>query len=313
VASSAALAVLQSAGRGRARRREWAAVLGRAVRTPRGATGLSIVGIVVLIAAIGPALTPYSSTQFVTAPFANPSGTFLLGADVLGRDVLSRTLDGGWVLLLMAAVATLLGVVGGAICGVCAAYFGGHWDTLIMRIVDIVLAFPQLVFALLLVSVLGPKIWLIVLAVGISHAPQVARVTRAAALDVCERDFVRAAQILGMPARRVLRREVLPNLTSVLMVELGLRLTYSILVIAGLSFLGFGLQPPAASWGLMINENRIGLVANPWGVLAPTLLIAALTIGMNTLTDAVARASLGVGRQADDALLSGISAAGAVQ
>jgi peptide/nickel transport system permease protein len=183
----------------------------------------------------------------------------------------------------------------------------------IMRIVDIVLAFPQLVFALLLVSVLGPKIWLIILAVGISHAPQVARVTRAAALDVCERDFVRAAQILGIPARQVLRKEVLPNLTSVLMVELGLRLTYSILVIAGLSFLGFGLQPPTASWGLMINENRIGLVANPWGVLAPTLLIAALTIGMNTLTDAVARASLGVGRRADDALLTGIAAVGAAQ
>ncbi len=313
MASTAALEVLKSAGRGRARRREWAAVLSRTIRTPRGAIGLAIVGLVVLIAAIGPALAPYSSTQFVTAPFANPSLKFPLGGDILGRDVLSRTLDGGWELLLMAAAATLIGVVGGAICGVCAAYFGGIWDTVIMRIVDIVLAFPQLVFALLLVSVLGPKIWLIILAVGISHLPQVARVTRAAALDVCERDFVRAAQILGLPARQVVRKEVLPNLTSVLMVELGLRLTYSILVIAGLSFLGFGLQPPAASWGLMINENRIGLVANPWGVLAPTLLIAALTIGMNTLTDAVARASLGVGRRADDALLTGISAVGAAQ
>ncbi len=313
MASTAALEVVKSAGRGRARRREWAAVLSRTIRTPRGAIGLAIVGLVVLIAAIGPALARYSSTQFVTAPFANPSLKFPLGGDILGRDVLSRTLDGGWELLLMAAAATLIGVVGGAICGVCAAYFGGIWDTVIMRIVDIVLAFPQLVFALLLVSVLGPKIWLIILAVGISHLPQVARVTRAAALDVCERDFVRAAQILGLPARQVVRKEVLPNLTSVLMVELGLRLTYSILVIAGLSFLGFGLQPPAASWGLMINENRIGLVANPWGVLAPTLLIAALTIGMNTLTDAVARASLGVGRRADDALLTGISAVGAAQ
>jgi peptide/nickel transport system permease protein len=313
VASTAALEVFRSAGRRRARRREWVAVLGRAVRTSRGATGLGIVGVVVLVAAIGPALAPYPSTSFVTAPFANPSLKFPLGADTLGRDVLSRTLDGGWELLLMAAAATVLGVVAGAILGVAAAYFGGRWDTLIMRVVDVFLAFPQLVFALLLVSILGPRIWLIVLAVAISHAPQVARVTRAAALDVCERDFVRAAQILGMPARKVIRREVLPNLTSVLMVELGLRLTYSILLIAGLSFLGFGLQPPTASWGLMINENRIGLVANPWGVLAPTLLIAALTIGMNTFTDAVARASLGVGRQADDALLPGIAALGAQQ
>jgi len=293
VASTAALEVLQSAGRRRARRREWLAVLNRAVRTPRGAIGLSIVGVVVLIAAIGPAFAPYPADAFVTRPFANPSLAFPLGGDVLGRDVLSRTLDGGWQLLLMAAVATLLGVAAGAAFGVTAAYFGGRWDGIIMRTVDIVLAFPQLVFALLLVSILGPKIWLIVLAVAISHAPQVARVTRAAALDICERDYVRAAQIIGM-------------------VELGLRLTYSILVIAGLSFLGFGLQPPAPSWGYMINENRIGLVANPWGVLAPVLLIAALTIGMNTLTDAIARASLGVGRGADDALLPGITAAGAM-
>jgi peptide/nickel transport system permease protein len=312
VASTAALQVQLSAGRRRASRREWLAVLKRAVRTPRGAIGLSIVGVVVLIAALGPAFVPYPPDNFVTRPFANPSLAFPLGGDVLGRDVLSRTLDGGWQLLLMAAVATLLGVAAGAACGVTAAYFGGKWDGILMRTVDIVLAFPQLVFALLLVSILGPKIWLIVLAVAISHAPQVARVTRAAALDICERDYVRAAQIIGMPARKVMQREVLPNLTSVLMVELGLRLTYSILVIAGLSFLGFGIQPPTADWGYMINENRIGLVANPWGVLAPVLLIAALTVGLNTFTDAVARASLGVGRGADDALLPGITAAGAM-
>jgi peptide/nickel transport system permease protein len=285
------------------RRREWLAILGRAVRTGRGATGLAIASLIVLIAAIGPLAAPHSTTAFIGLPFAGPSGSAPLGTDVLGRDVLSRVLDGGWALLLMAAVATGLGVLVGTACGVTAAYFGGWADNIVMRVVDIVLAFPQLVFALLLVSVLGPKIWLIVLAVAISHAPQVARVTRAAALDVCERDFVRAAQILGIPARKVITREVLPSLTSVLMVEIGLRLTYSILVIAGLSFLGFGLQPPTASWGLMINENRIGLVANPWGVVAPTILIALLTIGVNTFTDAVARSSLGVGRRFDDTQL----------
>jgi peptide/nickel transport system permease protein len=283
-----------------ARRPEAFAVLGRAVRTPRGATGLAIAGCVVLVAVIGPAIAPYSSTEFVTKPFARASGTALLGGDTLGRDVLSRTLDGGWELLLMAAIATALGVAAGALCGVVAAYSGGWVDSAIMRAVDVILAFPQLVFALLLVSVLGPKIWLIVLAVAISHAPQVARVTRAAALDISERDFVKAMQILGIPGRRIIRRDVLPNLTSVLMVEIGLRLTYSMLVIAGLSFLGFGLQPPAASWGLMINENRVGLIANPWGVLMPAILIALLTIGTNTFTDAVARASLGVGRRSTE-------------
>jgi peptide/nickel transport system permease protein len=251
---------------------------------------------VILVAAIGPAVAPYSSSEFVTKPFARASAAALLGGDTLGRDVLTRTLDGGWKLLLMAAVATALGVAVGALIGVVAAYSGGWVDSVLMRAVDVILAFPQLVFALLLVSILGPKIWLIVLAVAISHAPQVARVTRAAALDISERDFVKAMQILGIPGRRIIRRDVLPNLTSVLMVEIGLRLTYSILVIAGLSFLGFGLQPPAASWGLMINENRVGLIADPWGVLMPAILIALLTIGVNTFTDSVARASLGVGR-----------------
>ena len=236
----------------------------------------------------------------MTRPFARASSIAWLGGDVLGRDVLSRTLDGGWELLLMAAAATALGVAAGAALGVIAAYAGGVWDSVIMRVVDVFLAFPQLVFALLLVSILGPKIWLIVLAVAISHAPQVARVTRAAALDISERDFVKAMQILGIPGRRIIRRDVLPNLTSVLMVEIGLRLTYSMLVIAGLSFLGFGLQPPAASWGLMINENRVGLIANPWGVLMPAILIALFTIGVNTFTDAVARASLGVGRRSTE-------------
>lgn len=283
-----------------ARRPEAFAVLGRAVRTPRGAIGLAIAGCVILVAVIGPAVAPYSSTAFVTKPFARASAVAWLGGDTLGRDVLSRVLDGGWELLLMAACATALGVAAGALCGVVAAYSGGWVDSVIMRAVDVILAFPQLVFALLLVSILGPKIWLIVLAVAISHAPQVARVTRAAALDISERDFVKASQILGIPGRRIIRRDVLPNLTSVLMVEIGLRLTYSMLVIAGLSFLGFGLQPPAASWGLMINENRVGLIANPWGVLMPAILIALFTIGTNTFTDSVARASLGVGRRSTE-------------
>jgi peptide/nickel transport system permease protein len=283
-----------------ARRSETVAILGRAVRMPRGATGLVIAGLVVLVAAIGPAVAPYSTTAFVTSPFARASSTAWLGGDVLGRDVLSRVLDGGWELLVMAAIATALGVAVGAALGVMAAYFGGWWDSAIMRAVDVILAFPQLVFALLLVSILGPKVWLIVLAVAISHAPQVARVTRAAALDISERDFVKAMQILGIPGLKIIRKDVLPNLTSVLMVEIGLRLTYSMLVIAGLSFLGFGLQPPAASWGLMINENRVGLIAQPWGVLMPAILIALFTIGVNTFTDAVARASLGVGGRATE-------------
>src|SRR5258708_17729937 len=120
-----------------------------------------------------------------------------------------------------------------------------------MRTVDVIFAFPQLVFALLLLSILGPKLWLIVLAVGITHAPAVARVLRSGTLDISERDYVKVAELQGMRPARVMGREILPNLISPLMVEAGLRLTYSIVIMAGLSFLGFGQQPPAANWGLM--------------------------------------------------------------
>jgi peptide/nickel transport system permease protein len=278
------------------RTREWTHVLGAALRTPRGRVGFGLTIVVVAVAALGPAFAPHSATSFVTTPFAPPSGKFPLGGDVLGRDVLSRLLDGGWQLLLIAAAATALGVVLGAIAGISAAYLRGAPDTLIMRVVDVILAFPQLVFALLLVSVIGPKLWLLVVAVGLSHAPQVARVIRSTALDVSERDFVKAVEILGTPRRRVMAKEILPNLVTPLMVETGLRMTYSIVIIAGLSFIGFGIQPPAPDWGLMINENRIGLSENPWAVVAPAALIALLTIGLNTFTDAVARVALGVDR-----------------
>jgi peptide/nickel transport system permease protein len=285
-------------------RREWLVILKRAVRTPRGAIGLTVAGLVVLIAIVGPWLAPHNPNLTVTETFGTPGGgNGLLGGDVLGRDVFSRVLAGGRVLLGVAAAATILGVLLGVMLGVSAAYWGKWRDGLIMRVVDVFLAFPQLVFVLLLVSVAGPHVWLIIVAVAISHAPQVARVVRAAALDVCERDFVKAVELYDTPSFRVMAGEVLPNILSVVMVELGLRFTYSILIIAGMSFLGFGLQPPDANWGLMINENRIGLVVNPWAVIVPAGLIAVLTVGLNTFTDAIARASLGVDRPAEEATL----------
>ena len=210
----------------------------------------------------------------------------------------------GWLLLAVAAAATALGVILGVTLGITAAYAGRWKDSLIMRVVDIFLAFPQLVFALLLVSVAGTHIWLLILAVGLSHAPQVARVVRSAALDVCERDYVKAVELYDTPPLRVMMGEVLPNILSVVMVEFGLRFTYSILIIAGMSFLGFGLQPPTPNWGLMINENRIGLVVNPWAVIVPAALIAVLTVGLNTFTDAIARASLGVDRPVEEAAVT---------
>ncbi len=284
-------------------RHQWGSVLRATIRTPRGAIGLGLASVVVLIAVIGPFVAPYSPDALVTLAFGKPSGQFLLGGDFLGRDVLSRVLDGGWLLLIMAVGATAIGIAGGAAAGVSAAYLRGRSDGIIMRAVDVFLSFPQLVFALLLLSLLGPKLWLITLAVGVSHAPQVARVLRSATLDITERDFVKAAELQGMRPAKVMAKEILPNLVSPLMVEAGLRLTYSIVIMAGLAFLGFGQAPPAANWGTMINENRSGLPLNPWAVIVPAVLIALLTIGTNTFTDAFARVTIGVDRRPEEAAL----------
>jgi peptide/nickel transport system permease protein len=287
----------------RIRRHQPGSVLRAAARTPRGMIGLGLTLFVVLVAVIGPFVAPKAPDALVTLPYGKLSGQFLLGGDSLGRDVLSRVLAGGWVLLIMAVGATVLGVAGGAAAGVSAAYLRGISDGIIMRAVDVILSFPQLVFALLLLSLLGPKLWLITIAVGVSHAPQVARVLRSATLDLSERDFVKAAELQGMRPTRVAWKEILPNLVSPLMVETGLRLTYSIVIMAGLAFLGFGQPPPAANWGTMINENRDGLSLNPWAVIVPALLIAVLTIGTNTFTDAFARVAIGVDRRPEEAAL----------
>ena len=284
-------------------RRQWVDLLGAVIRTRRGALGLALAGSVVLVAAIGPFVAPYSPDQSVTFPFAGPSSQYLLGSDMLGRDVLSRVLAGGWELLLMALAATVFGVFIGAAAGISAAYLRGRVDGFIMRTVDVFLAFPQLVFALLLVSIVGPKIWLIVVAVGFTHAPAVARVLRSSALEISERDYVKSIELQGVRPAKIMRSEILPNLVSPLMVESGLRFTYSIVMMAGLAFLGFGLPPPAPSWGYMIQENRIGLSLNVWAVAVPVILIAVLTIGVNPFTDAIARVAIGLDSRPDEALI----------
>jgi peptide/nickel transport system permease protein len=288
-------------------------VLVQAARTRRGRIGLTLLGFIVAVAAIGPFVAPDSPTAFISnLPYAPPSATSLLGTDTLGRDVLSRVLHGGWVLLLMAVAATILGVALGTLAGLTAAYLRGAADTVIMRLADVILAFPQLILALLLVSLVGPRLWLIVLAVAISHVPQVARVIYGTAAGVCERPFIKAQELNGERPYRTMIDEILPNLSTPIVVEFGLRLTFSIVVMAGLSFLGFGQPPPAPNWGYMISENRVGLAQNPWGVVVPTLLIALLTIGVNTFGDAVARVAMGAtGRRSEIALAgAGVGVAG---
>jgi peptide/nickel transport system permease protein len=286
--------VVKSAVAAPARRRT--SLLRSALRTRRAQVGLVLTAIVVLVALAGPLVAPYGPNEFVDLPNAKPGGAAAFGTDNIGRDVLSRFLAGGRILLLLSLLATLVGVGLGTVMGIVAGYRRGWLDELVMRLGDIVLAFPQIVVALLFLSIVGPKLWLLVTIVGVSHAPRSARVMRDAALAVVERDFVKAAEATGIRRWRIMIGEILPNVSGPLMVELGLRLTFSIGLVAALSFLGLGLQPPTADWGLMINENRNAMTYQPWGVVLPVIAIAVLTIGTNLITDGLARASAGIDR-----------------
>ena len=270
-----------------------AAIIG-GLRGPRGMCGAVLTALVFGIAAIGPFVTPYNPTQSISIPFATASGKFLLGTDVLGRDVLSRLLDGGWYILALALIGTVVGVGAGALLGVSAAYARNWLDGTIMRVVDVLLAFPGLVLALLLVSLAGGSFILLAIAISLSHAPQVARVIRSASLELVERDFVKAVELCKVGWWRVIRRELLPNLSAPLSVEFGLRFAYSVIFVSGLSYLGFGQAPPAPDWGVMISENQTGFSANWWSVLGPCALIAVLTVGVSLFTDAMARSALGM-------------------
>jgi peptide/nickel transport system permease protein len=280
-------------------RRPWLGIMRDALRLARTRIGVATVAVLVAIAFLGPLVAPHSPTEFIAAPNSGPSGDAIFGADALGRDVFSRFLHGGLSVLWMAAAATVLGVGVGVGVGLVAAYARNWLDDVLMRASDVVLAFPQIILALLAVSAIGPKLWLIVLVVAIGHMPRVARVIRGAAQVIVERDFVMAAEAVGEKRSRIIFGELLPNVTSPLLVELGLRMTFSIGLVAALSFLGFGLQPPASDWGLMINENRLSITVQEWSVLLPVLAIGLLTVGTNLITDGIARAAIGIDRKAN--------------
>jgi peptide/nickel transport system permease protein len=260
--------------------------------------GLGITLLLVGIALFGRLVAPHAPDQGVEGqfPFAPPSSDALLGTDSLGRDVLSRFLHGGLSVLVLSGLATALGMALGITAGLLAAYSRGKLDDLIMRTMDVFLSFPPIVFALLLAATVGPKLWLLVVAVGLTTMPRAARITRGSAVEVVERDFVRAAEAIGVPRRKILLSEVLPNVSSPLIAETTLRMSFNVAVVAGLSFLGFGLQPPAADWGLMILENTNGLTIQPWPVVLPVIAIALLTIGTSLIGDGIARAAIGIER-----------------
>lgn len=272
-------------------------LINESLRQRRTQIGLVLLVVIIFIALFGPLLTRYSPTQFVGSTFAPPSSKLWLGTDYLGRDVWSRFLAGGRTLLVLAVLSTVLGVASGTLVGVVAGYSLRAADEVLMRFMDLVLAFPPIVLALMCVAIVGSSGWLIVLVVGISHMPQTARVMRAAVVQVRDLDFIKYAEAVGLRRGRMLREQVLPNVVAPLTVEFGLRLTFSIGLIASLDYLGLGVQPPLPDWGLMIQENQSGLSVSPWPVLIAVAAIAILTVGSNLVTDGIGRSAAGIDRR----------------
>ena len=264
----------------------------RFMRTTSGAIGVAIVVFVVVVALFGKYLAPHDPTVPVGAPLQSASGSAYLGTDFLGRDVLSRLLYGGRSVLGLAFLATALAYVFGLSIGLIAGYSRSKVDPVLMRSVDVMLAFPPLLFLLVLITGAGTGIPVLIIGVAAIQAPGISRIVRTATQEVSVRGYVEAAIARGERGLAVMGREVFPNILAPVLVDAGLRFTYSILIIASVNYLGLGLQPPNSDWALMISENRQYIQLNPYAVLAPAAMIALLTIGINLTGDAIAR-SLG--------------------
>jgi peptide/nickel transport system permease protein len=255
-------------------------------RIPLGALiGLILTGIFLFVAVFAQWLAPYGLGEIVGAVWEPASSKYLLGTDNLGRDLLSRMIYGAQTTIFIAACATALSFSLGAIMGFAAAVLGGWFDTIASRFVDLMMAIPTLIFGLVVLSVLPTTIITLILVMGLLDSTRVFRLSRAVAVDINVMDYVEAAKLRGEGTGWIIFREILPNALSPLVSELGLRFIYAVLFLSALSFLGLGVQPPAADWGGMVKENKDGIVFGIPAALIPAGAIAALAISVNLVAD----------------------------
>jgi peptide/nickel transport system permease protein len=256
--------------------------------------GATILFVHFVIAATGPFWAPYSPAQIGTGPpLSGMSWAHPFGVDQLGRDVFSRTIWGGHIVILLSLSGTFLGALIGAVVGLLSGYVRGWPDEILQRFLEAIISIPFLVLALIAIVAAGPAYSgnpiLLVLVIALIYAPRIARMARAAALDIVTRDFVTVAKLRGESAWSVMRRELLPNATSVLLVEFALRAGYAPVLVGSLGFLGFGVRPPTPEWGLIMSENRSLITFSPITVIGPGLMLAFLVVGINLFTEGLAR------------------------
>lgn len=255
-------------------------------KIPIAATiGMAIILCYVLAALFAPLIAPYSETAIVGGKFEPWSAKFIFGTDNLGRDILSRLIYGARNTLGLTLIITALACAAGMLLGFLAAYFGGWVDDLISRIIDVFLAIPQLIFALLMLTVFGQSLPVLILVLMVSEGTRVFRLARSVAEGIVVLDFVEAARLRGDGAVRILLREILPNALSAMMTEFGIRFGYTLLLMSSLAFLGLGLQPPAAIWGSMVRENALLIPFGDITALLPALAIILIVVSINFVID----------------------------
>jgi len=261
-----------------------------ALRRPAAVVGLALVAVHLALALFSPWIAPFDPTELVGGRIEPPGGEFLLGTDALGRDYLSRLLHGGRMALFVTFTGVVAAVLAGSLLGVAAAYFGGTLDDVLMRLCDIKLALPGILFVSLFITGFGESFGVLVTLVGLVYLPGVIRIVRAQALTQAGLGYVKAAQLRGESALSVIVREILPNTLDVVYVEFAIRMSHAVLLLSTMSYLGLGLSPPTPDWGLMVSEGVGQLAFAPWLVLFPAAFISSLVIGLNFGAEALANA-----------------------
>jgi peptide/nickel transport system permease protein len=275
------------------RPRTWRLYWRRLLKRPAALVGTVIFCFFLFLAVFGPWIAPYDyEKQSAELRLATPTLSHPFGADQFGRDILSRIIVGTRNIFLLGGFGTAVAVVIGTAIGLFSGYIGGTTDEVVMRLLDVLLSFPSLLLALVLLSTVGPSNLNIVFVVAILYIPMVARVVRSMVLDLKNKEFVEAARVRGETRSYVLFREILPNSLPPLLVEASMRFSYSIFLVASLGFLGLGVQPPSPDWGLQINQARAFFAIAPWVLLFPAITIAVLVIATNLMSDGLRQVML---------------------
>jgi len=260
--------------------------LGQIKQNQSASIGLFILVLILLTSVFAPVIAPHGPSETNSDErYAGPSAEHPFGTDDLGRDTLTRTLYGGQTSLFMGFAAIALALLFGVPMGLFAGYSGGKTDELIMRSLDVLMSFPTLILALLVLTALGPSTVNAIIAIGIVYTPRIARVVRSNTLSVKNEEYIEAAIARGESVRYILTKEILPNVGGPIIVEASIRIGYAITIAATLSFLGLGAQPPTADWGLMISEARDSIYSSPWVLLFPSLFLGATVLALNLLGD----------------------------